>query len=73
MKYVLIFVLGMLCTCIILATSEGCEGANVRRIEQAYPGCQLMKASRLEKNMVEVILQCGPLPKVIKLKESEIK
>jgi len=71
-KYILFFVLGVICSCIIMGTSEGCTKVNVRQVEQLYPGCQVLKARQLDKDSIEVIIQCGPLPEVIRLTEGGV-
>lgn len=66
-------IIGLILSACLLAMSslvlKGCAPAIVPVIEAKYPGCRVLKCEDLGKGYVEARLQCGPVIRVVKMRE----
>lgn len=64
--------IGLIVTTIILTFlmfSGSCTNPLVPVIQHKYPECQLLDYETLDDGYLEAKLQCGPIIKIIKMKE----
>lgn len=55
---------------VVFVVFIGCGNSLVPIISKKYPGCQLLDYTEISQGYLEAKLQCGPLIKVVKLRDS---